>query len=60
MAQTIFNKVFGYGVCDGTQWKLVYECNNGYKPVRLNGGNSYPYNFDRFKMILDIDDTKGD
>ena len=51
---------FGYTVCDGTQWELEFEYNNGHKPVRFDGDNSYPYNFDRFKMLLGIYDTEGD
>lgn len=51
---------FGYTVCDGTQWELEVEYNNGHKPARFSGDNSYPYNFDRFKMLLGIDDTEGD
>lgn len=46
---------FGYVVCDGTQWKLEFEYNNGQRPVRFNGDNSYPYNFDKFQMLFGID-----
>ena len=49
---------FGYTVCDGTQWELEFEYNNGHKPVRFDGDNSYPYNFDMFKMLFGIDDTE--
>lgn len=48
---------FGYTVCDGTQWKLEIEYNNGHKPVRIDGDNSYPYNFDKFQMLFGINDT---
>lgn len=48
---------FGYVVCDGTQWELEFEYNNGQRPVRFNGDNSYPYNFDKFQMLFDIDNT---
>lgn len=51
-------KRFGYMVCDGTQWELEFEYNNGHKPVRFDGDNSYPYNFDKFQMLLGIDDTE--
>lgn len=47
-------KRFGYEVCDGTQWELEFECLNGHKPVRFDGDNSYPYNFDKFKMLFGI------
>ena len=48
-------KRFGYTVCDGTQWELEFNYNNGHKPVRFDGDNSYPYNFDKFQMIFGID-----
>ena len=51
---------FGYTVCDGTQWELEFEYNNGHKPVRFDGDNSYPYNFDRLKMLFGIDDIEED
>lgn len=51
---------FGYTVCDGTQWELEFEYNNGHKPVRIDGDNSYPYNFDKFKMLFGIDDAEED
>ena len=51
---------FGYTVCDGTQWKLEIEYNNGHRPVRFNGDNSYPYNFDKFQMLFGIDVTEED
>ena len=51
---------FGYVVCDGTQWELEYEYNNGHRPVRFNGDNSFPYNFDKFQMLFGIDDVKED
>ena len=51
---------FGYVVCDGTQWELEFEYNNGHKPVRFNGDNSYPYNFDKFQMLFGIDAIEED
>lgn len=51
-------KRFGYTVCDGTQWELESEYNNGHKHVRFDGDNSCPYNFDKFKMLFGIDDTE--
>lgn len=51
---------FGYTVCDGTQWELEFEYNNGHKPVRFDGDNSYPYNFERLKTLFGIDDTEED
>lgn len=51
-------KRFGYTVCDGTQWELEFEYNNGIKPLRFDGDNSYPYNFDKFQMLFGIDDNE--
>ena len=53
-------KRFGYMVLDGTQWELKFEYNNGHKPVRFDGDNSYPYNFDKFQMLFGIDVTEED
>lgn len=45
---------FGYAVLDGTQWHLhIYF--NGAKPVKIEGSNDYPYNFDRLLSLFDID-----
>lgn len=49
---------FGYTVLDGTQWDLEFEYSNGHKPVRFDGDNSYPYNFDEFQMLFGIDVTE--
>lgn len=51
-------KRFGYTVCDGTQWELEFEYYNGHKPVRFDGDNSYPYNFEKFQMLFGIDDNE--
>ena len=51
-------KRFGYEVCDGTQWDLEIEFNNGHKPLRFNGDNSYPYNFDKFMLLFGINDSE--
>lgn len=53
-------KRFGYTVCDGTQWELEFKYSNGHKPVRFDGDNSYPYNFDKFQMLFGIDVTEED
>jgi hypothetical protein len=53
-------KRFGYTVCDGTQWELEFEYDNGQRPVKFDGDNSYPYNFDKFQMLFGIDDTEED
>lgn len=45
---------------DGTQWELEFEYSNGHKPVRFDGDNSYPYNFDKFQRLFGIDVTEED
>ena len=51
---------FGYTVCDGTQWEMEFEYNNGHKPVRFDGDNAYPYNFNKLKMLFGIFDVEED
>ncbi len=53
-------KRFGFMVLDGTQWELEFEYSNGHKPVRFDGNNSYPYNFDKFQRLFGIDVTEED
>lgn len=47
-------------MCDGTQWELEFEYNNGHKPVRFDGDNAYPYNFKKVKMLFGIFDVEED
>lgn len=51
---------FGYTICGGTQWELEFEYNNGHRPLRFYGDNSYPYNFDKFQNLFGIYDTEED
>lgn len=53
-------KRFGYMVLDGTQWELEFKYRNGHNPVRFDGDNSYPYNFDKFQRLFGIDVTEED
>ena len=46
---------FGFMVCDGTQWHLYIYYSNGIKPVKIEGSNAYPYNFDRLTELLEIE-----
>ena len=46
---------FGYMVCDGTQWHLYIYYSNGIKPVKIEGSNAYPYNFNRLMEVLEIE-----
>ena len=47
-------------MCDGTHWELEFEYTNGYKPVMLDGDNSYLYSFDKIRMLFGIDETEED
>jgi hypothetical protein len=49
---------FGYTPYDGIHWELEFEYNNGHKTERFEGDNSYPYNFERLKIIFGINDTE--
>ena len=42
-------------VCDGTQWELTIEYNNGRKPFTC-GSNAYPYNFKNLTELSGIED----
>ena len=46
---------FGIAVLDGTQWELKFEFNNGRRPCKFSGSNSYPYNFNKLLDIFEID-----
>lgn len=46
---------FGFLVCDGTQWHLHIFYSNGTKPVKIEGSNAYPYNFNRLMELLEIE-----
>ena len=45
-------KRLDYYVCDGIQWRIDIEYNNGHKPVSFSGSNSYPYNFNSFVRLI--------
>lgn len=47
---------FGYCVLDGTQWNVSFEYSNGHKKVEFSGSNDYPYNFNEFIDIFNLDD----
>lgn len=51
---------FGYVVLDGTQWELEFKYSNDHQPVRFDGDNSYPYNFNKFQMLFGINETDED
>ena len=45
---------YGMAVCDGTQWELTIEYNNGRKPFKSSGDNAYPHNFNRLLDCLEV------
>ena len=47
---------YGLCVCDGTQWELTIEYNNGRKPFKSTGDNAYPYNFKTFLEIIGVEE----
>ena len=46
---------FGYDVMDGTQWHLYIYFSNGHKPLKIEGNNAYPYNFNKLTVLINID-----
>ena len=46
---------WGDAVLDGTQWHLYIYYSNGHRPVKMEGSNDYPYNFDKLQELLGID-----
>ena len=46
---------WGDTVLDGTQWHLYIYYSNGRRPVKIEGSNDYPYNFDKLQKLLGID-----
>ena len=47
-------------VLDGTEWDLRIEYSNGHKPIKIEGINEYPYNFDKLKELFDIEEVAED
>lgn len=39
-------------VLDGEEWSLRIEYSNGHKPIKIEGINAYPYNFDELQEFL--------
>ncbi|MBE6886171.1 MAG: hypothetical protein E7486_04400 [Ruminococcaceae bacterium] len=47
---------FGHIVYDGTQWDLKIYYSNNRKPVEISGDNAYPYNFDQFLALIEMEE----
>ena len=45
---------FGIAVCDGTQWEIRIEYDDGTGAAEFYGSNSYPYNFERFQYLFGL------
>lgn len=48
---------WGYMVCDGTQWHFYIYFSNGKRPVKIEGSNDYPYNFNSLLELFDIESS---
>ncbi len=44
-----------YNVLDGTQWSVELEYDNGVRMKRLYGSNKYPYNFEKFLDVMEME-----
>ena len=42
-------------VLDGTQWSVDIKYDNGTPAKHFWGSNKYPYNFDRFLEIMEME-----
>ena len=47
-------KHFDFAICDGVSWYLNIYFSNGQRPVKIDGCNSYPYNFERLLELFNI------
>ena len=45
---------FDIAICDGVSWYLNIYFSNGHRPVKIDGCNAYPYNFERLLELFDI------
>ena len=49
-------KRFDYYVLDGNKWDIIVKFKNGKRTVKKTGLNAYPYNFEAFKELFEIDE----
>lgn len=45
-------------VLDGTEWDLRIEYSNGHKPIKIEGINEYPYNFDALQAFFGMEEEE--
>jgi hypothetical protein len=48
---------YGILVMDGTSWTLDLYYRDRNKPVRIQGDNAYPYNFDKLLSLFNVEST---
>ena len=47
-------------VLDGTQWELEIRFSDSRRPLKIYGSNAYPYNFDIFLQLLNIQEDEAE
>ena len=47
-------KHFDFAICNGVSWYLNIYFSNGQRPVKIDGCNAYPYNFERLLELFKI------
>jgi len=50
---------YGIDIYDGCEWIVEIEFSNGKKSIQIEGHECYPYNFDKFRDLLDNNDDSG-
>ena len=49
------NRYENINVLDGTQWSVELEYDNGVRTKRFYGSNKYPYNFEKFLDVMEME-----
>lgn len=53
--KTYSPKPYGMYILDGTQWDLRLEYSNGIRPVKYEGDNVFPWNFEELCALFGVD-----
>lgn len=53
--KTYSPKPYGMYILDGTQWYLKVEYSNGIRPVKYEGDNVFPWNFEELCALFGMD-----
>ena len=56
--KTYSPKPYGMYILDGTQWDLKLEYSDGIRPVKYEGDNVFPWNFEELCTIFGVDWTR--